>query len=221
MTEEQRYRQQLTRYIQQTGKAANQRLRQLEGKTKKTTKSGAYEDFSRSSNAYNYAKRQAEKEQRRGTERVYGFTGAGEAKFLTTTKGLSLEQLEERAAAIRRFMEARTSTVGGVRNVLHESYERYLNPKDRQGNPLPAPENPMSEADYGAFFRSAVIQNFNERYRFYEIENLQEVASGMPIERIEATLKEYGFDEKTTEADLDKIPLGKIFEALKKGRERK
>ena len=100
---------QIHAYIKQVGKAANQRLRELE-------KQG----LQNSSAAYRYIKKLDH-----DGDSAMGKTGAGQIKFNLRVRGKSLNELRHVAAKIDAFMEAKSSTTGGVKAIYAESYKTF------------------------------------------------------------------------------------------------
>ena len=100
---------QIKSYIAQVGKAANQRLRELE-------KQG----LQNSSAAYRYVKKISH-----DGDAATSKTGAGQIKFDLRVRGKSLNDLRHVAAKIDAFMEAKSSTTGGVKSIYSESYKTF------------------------------------------------------------------------------------------------
>ena len=100
---------QIKSYIAQVGKAANQRLRELE-------KQG----LQNSSAAYRYIKKISH-----DGDAAMGKTNAGQIKFDLRVRGKSLNELRHVAAKIDAFMEAKSSTTGGVKVIYAESYKTF------------------------------------------------------------------------------------------------
>lgn len=100
---------QIKSYIAQVGKAANQRLRELE-------KQG----LQNSSAAYRYVKKISH-----DGDAATSKTGAGQIKFDLRVRGKSLNELRHVAAKIDAFMEAKSSTTGGVKAIYDESYKTF------------------------------------------------------------------------------------------------
>ena len=100
---------QIKGYLAQVGKAANQRLRELE-------KQG----LQNSSAAYRFVKKLSH-----DGDAAMGKTGAGQIKFDLRVRGKSLNELRHVAAKIDAFMEAKSSTTGGVKVIYNESYKTF------------------------------------------------------------------------------------------------
>ena len=100
---------QLKAYLRQVGKAANQRLRELEN-----------QGLQKSSAAYRFI----EKISRDG-DKAMGKTGAGQIKFDLRVTGKSLNELRHTAARIEAFMGAKSSTTGGVKVIYKEAYKTF------------------------------------------------------------------------------------------------
>lgn len=100
---------QIKGYIAQVGKAANQRLRELE-------KQG----LQNSSAAYRYIKKISH-----DGDAAMGKTGAGQIKFDLRVRGKSLNELRHVAAKIDAFMEAKSATTTGVKDIYKEAYKTF------------------------------------------------------------------------------------------------
>lgn len=101
---------QLKEYIHTVGKAANQRLRELEKR-----------GLESSSAAYRYVNALA----RDGEDIAMSRTGTGQIKFNLRVRGLTIQELRHVAATIDRFTQGRTSTVTGVKNALQKAYDTF------------------------------------------------------------------------------------------------
>lgn len=101
----------LLRQVRALTKRANQRLRQLE-------RSGVVQQ----SRAYRYVKRLVFDKQ---IYDVVDLTNKGEPKFKTSYSKMNNRQLKRQIREIETFLQAKTSTVGGVRQAYEKAYKTY------------------------------------------------------------------------------------------------
>lgn len=148
---------QLIDYIKSVGKSANERLRTLEGKRK------GFEDLSGSSVAYQYILAQKE----RGNVNL-SETNKGELKFNLKTKGLSHQELLERAQFIRDFSETTTSTISGIKSTQKMSFEKFK----EQYKKATGQEYEGSYKDYSELYTNTIVQEYQKQYGSMEVENL-------------------------------------------------
>lgn len=171
----------LKKAIKREAKTANQRLRQLEGKTKTNT-----ENLSKSSVAYKYIERLAFD----NTDYI-SRTGKGEIKFNTALTGRSIGELKSELTSIRGFLKARTSTVGGLKNVAEEAWEKY---KEATGTS-------PSFGDFSELYTDSLIQNIQKVYGSDAIVRIFEAGGDdLSAEDIIKIMTDAGFDP----ADLGK-----------------
>lgn len=164
-------RAQLAKIVQSYGKTANQRLRQIE-------QSG----FKESSQAYAYIESEA-----LSGKSYLSTTAAGEMKFNVNTRGQNRNQLLRAASNILSFLEAKTSTVSGTKAVFKHSYQQYTK---KYGSD-------MSMEEYGAFWKSGIIQKYSEIYGSSNAVKLSQKTAGMSIDEIENVLRAGGLNENT------------------------
>lgn len=148
---------QLIDYIKSIGKSANERLRTLEGKRK------GYEDLSASSVAYQYILAQKE----RGNVNL-SETSKGEVKFNLKTKGLSHQELLERAQFIRDFSETTTSTISGIKSTQKMSFEKFK----EQYKKYTKQDYEGTYKDYSELYTNTIVQEYQNQYGSMEVENL-------------------------------------------------
>lgn len=108
---------QLKEYIHTVGKAANQRLRELE-------KQG----LQNSSAAYRYMKRIS-----RDGDYATSKTGKGQMKFNLRVRGRSFAELRHMVQTIDDFMEAKSSTTAGVRDIYNTAAKTFSEGKGDSG----------------------------------------------------------------------------------------
>ena len=160
-------------YIHQVGKAANQRLRQLE-------KSGV----EKASSSYRYV-------ERLGYDKDYAMskTRAGELKFNLSVRGRTMSELRHMANTIERFMNAPTSTVTGVKASFEKAEETF-----RKNYP----DADIDFKEFGKSFSYGVIANFARIYGSDELIKLESKTAGeMDIEEVIYVLESVGFTEAT------------------------
>lgn len=168
---------QLKEYLRTVGKAANQRLREME-------KQG----LQNSSAAYRYIKKQAASE-----DRAYGKTGAGQIKFDLTSKGRSFSDLRHTVAEIEDFMKARSSTTGGVHAIYSQMEKTF---EKNHGE--------LTKDDYRSFTQAlsnTVFRNFEKIFGSEIAIEIANRAKGLNDEELEAALNEAGFYETTGHED--------------------
>lgn len=179
---------QLKDYLRSVGKAANQRLRELE-------KQG----LENSSAAYRYVRKQAASD-----DSAYGETKAGQIKFDLTTRGRTFSDLRHAVAEIEDFMKARSSTTGGVHAIYEQMEQTY---EKNHGE--------LSGEDYRTFTQAlsnTVFRNFEKIFGSEIAIEISNRAKGLSDEELEAALNEAGFYEST---DHDSAPaLAKIEAAI-------
>ena len=171
---------QIKEYIHTVGKAANQRLRELEKR-----------GMENASAAYRYIKKLARDAEKTG-DYTMSKTGAGQMKFNLRVRGRSLDELRHIAATIENFMEAKSSTTAGVKDIYKEAYKTFEKKYGKEGINF----NEFAEAMSMTLFR-----HFEEIYgsavaiKIYS----QAHAGGLSDADIEEALRAAGFTESTTE----------------------
>lgn len=184
--------------IQSLAKVANQRLRQLEKSNKAT-----------SSPAYKYIERlafDATKTKGTGADK-YSFiseTKWGEIKFNTTTAKKNQSQLRQEFSYLQRFLNAKTSTVTGVKKNIEKSYEKFREQYEKQtGSKL--------SNDISYLWSDALFKHFSAIYGSDEAENLmQQVDSaGLSNSEVHEILRKSGF---SLNSGYDEVPLNAIYE---------
>lgn len=160
-------------YIHQVGKAANQRLRQLE-------KSG----LEKASPSYRFIERLS-----RDKDYATAKTGAGEVKFNLRVRGRTMAELRHMANAIEKFMNAPTSTVTGVKASFEEAEKTF-----RKNHP----DVNIDYKEFGKSFSYGVLANFARIYGSDELVKLQsKTADKMTQEEVIFVLESVGFREDT------------------------
>lgn len=183
--------------IQSLAKVANQRLRQLEKSNKAT-----------SSPAYKYIERLAfDVSKTKGTDaNKYSFIGEtkwGEIKFNTATAKMSQSQLREEFSFIQRFLNAKTSTVTGVKKNIEKSYEKFKEQYEKQtGSQL--------NNDISYLWSDALFKHFSEIYGSDEAENLMQQidSSDLSNSEVREILRKSGF---SLNSGYDEVPLSTIY----------
>ena len=143
---------QLINYIKSVGKAQNQRLRELEKR-----------DLAKSSVAYKYLMKEKTRDNVNLT-----LTQKGQIKFDLKTKGLTKNELLERAKFIRDFSDTKTSTVTGIKSSQDFSFEQFKN----QYKKLTGNDYEGTFADYSEMFTDKITQDYMSIYGSSEVENL-------------------------------------------------
>ena len=174
---------QLKEYIHTVGKAANQRLRELE-------KQG----LQNSSAAYRYIQKIHKME-----DYATSTTGAGQIKFNLRVRGRSFDELRHMVATIDDFMEAKSSTTGGVKDIYRQAAETFE--KHYKGK--------FTKEDYSDFTEAmsySLFRNFEKIYGSQLAIQYVEHAQGklgLTWEEMESAIRSTGFTETTKE---DKAP---------------
>ena len=171
---------QLKDYIHTVGKAANQRLREME-------KQG----LQNSSAAYRYVKKQAG-----GEDYAFSKTGAGQIKFNLRVRGRSFDELRHMVATIDDFMEAKSSTIGGIRDIYKQAADTFGEHYDGD----------FTKEDYAKFTETmsyTLFRNFEKIYGSQlAIEYSRKAESmGLSWNEIEAAIRSTGFSESTKEGE--------------------
>ena len=184
--------------IQSLAKTANQRLRQLEKSNKAT-----------SSPAYKYIERlafDASKTKGTGADK-YSFIGEtkwGEIKFNTATTKMNQSQLRQEFSFLQRFLNAKTSTVMGVKKNIEKSYEKFKEQYEKQtGSQL--------NNDISYLWSDALFKHFSEIYGSDEAENLMQQidSANLSISEVHEILRKSGFSLNT---GYDEVPLSTIYD---------
>lgn len=188
--------------IRTLGKTANQRLRQLEGKTR-TNKT----DLSQASHGYQYLK-QLEFD----GKPFIGKTGKGEIKFITAVgrgnnSPFTVNQLREELTTIKNFLESKTSTVTGVKNVSLKAYEKAK----KQGFI-------GSETEYKDFaieWKDTLMQNFKDMYGSTELNDLRLENQELNFTTFKKLVRKAGFTKTRSTKKYKKPSLKKIKKTFK------
>ena len=188
---------QLKAYIHTVGKAANQRLRELE-------KQG----LQKTSAAYRYI-------EKLGFDKDYATskTGAGQLKFNLRVRGRNFSELRHMVATIDKFMEARSSTVGGIKAIYKDAYDTYA--KNHEGKEWGDRE---SFANFAEAMSMTLFRHFENIYGStiaIEYANRAE-AGGLSGDEVEKALRDAGFNEATTRETAPELMtiFGKLDEYI-------
>lgn len=193
-------RDELEAYIKQSGAQANRQLRAI-GKSQ----------WSEASHAYRYIEKLHEKEA--SGERGLKVTRTG-ANFSLATSRADIKELQARATYIEKFLDAKTSTVIGTKDVYKGIYETY-----KENNPE---AGFLSFREFSSWWREATISNFVKQYGSERMQSLREKAEGMNSEQVARALTSVGFRPDTNYDKGDKeIPIDVILDELKNGGRRK
>ena len=184
--------------IQSLAKVANQRLRQLEKSNKAA-----------SSPAYKYIERlafDASKTKGTGADK-YSFIGEtkwGEIKFNTATTKMSQSQLRQEFSFLQRFLNAKTSTVRGVKKNIEKGYEKFKEQYEK------ATGSTLGEGTI-ELWGDALFKHFSEIYGSDEAENLMQQidSSDLSNSEVHGILRKSGF---SLNSGYDEVPLSTIYE---------
>ena len=174
---------QLKEYIHSVGKAANQRLRELE-------KQG----LESSSAAYRYIERLAT-----DSDLATARTNAGQIKFNLRVRGRNIQELRHMAATIQRFTEGRTSTVTGVKGALKQAWQTFEQSQ---------PGANMTFGEFAEAMANTLFKNFAKIYGSKTAGAVMDYARGLGLSTAEITgaLRAAGFSpDGGTAPDLVKI----------------
>lgn len=170
---------QLKEYIHTVGKAANQRLRELE-------KQG----LQNSSAAYRYIQKIHKMD-----DYATSTTGAGQIKFNLRVRGRSFDELRHMVATIDDFMEAKSSTTGGVKDIYRQAAETFEEHY----------EGKFTKEDYSKFTEAMSYTLFRNFERIYgsqlAIEYVEHAQGklGLTWGEMEEAIRSTGFSETTEE----------------------
>ena len=173
---------QLKDYIKTVGKAANERLRALE-------RSG----LQNSSASYRFIKRQS-----RDADSALGYTKKGQMKFNVATRAVEVNELRHRAAMIEKFMNAKSSTVTGTKDIYKQSYDTFK--KNH-------PDAKITFNEFSEGMSNGLIAHFGEIYGSDMLVELHEKSTGMTSEQVEECLLAGGFTMDTTQEDAPYVYL--------------
>ena len=184
--------------IQSLAKVANQRLRQLEKSNKAA-----------SSPAYKYIERlafDASKTKGTGADK-YSFIGEtkwGEIKFNTATTKMNQSQLRQEFSFLQRFLNAKTSTVRGVKKNIEKGYEKFKEQYEK------ATGSTLGEGTI-ELWGDALFKHFSEIYGSDEAENLMQQidSSDLSNSEVHGILRKSGF---SLNSGYDEVPLSTIYE---------
>lgn len=184
--------------IQSLAKVANQRLRQLEKSNKAS-----------SSPAYKYIERLAFDESKtKGTGAAkYTFIGEtkwGEIKFNTATAKMNQSQLRQEFSFLQRFLNTKTSTVGGVKKNIEKGYEKFKEQYEK------ATGSTLGEGSI-ELWGDALFKHFSEIYGSDEAENLMQQidSSDLSNSEVHEILRKSGF---SLNSGYDELPLSTIYD---------
>ena len=164
---------QLINYIKSVGKAQNQRLRELEKR-----------DLAKSSVAYKYLM----KEKKRDNVNLT-LTQKGQIKFDLKTKGLTKNELLERAKFIRDFSETKTSTVSGIKASQEFSFEKFK----KQYKEVTGEEFKGDFSDYSDLYTDTIVQEYSKMYGSEEVEYLVRTYGDFIARKVMKKAVENGF----------------------------
>ena len=170
--------------LQTLVKRANQRLRQLE-------KSG----ISKSSVAYQKIQSQAY-----GNDLFFSTTSKGQFKFNTNINKLSVKDFKKLKSKVETFLNAKTSTVSGVKKSQNKAYSTY---KNKTGSK-------MSFKEFGEFWSSGIVQQHKMAYGSEQTELIRQTIEdndSLTLEDVESVLKNGGLTQgyNKVNATLDTI----------------
>ena len=164
---------QLINYIKSVGKSQNQRLRELEKR-----------NLAKSSVAYKYLM----KEKKRDNVNLT-LTQKGQIKFDLKTKGLTKNELLERAKFIRDFSETKTSTVSGIKASQEFSFEKFK----KQYKEVTGEEFKGDFSDYSDLYTDTIVQEYSKMYGSEEVEYLVRTYGDFIARKVMKKAVENGF----------------------------
>ena len=164
---------QLINYIKSVGKSQNQRLRELEKR-----------NLAKSSVAYKYLM----KEKKRDNVNLT-LTQKGQIKFDLKTKGLTKNELLERAKFIRDFSETKTSTVSGIKASQEFSFEKFK----KQYKEITGEEFKGDFSDYSDLYTDTIVQEYSKMYGSEEVEYLVRTYGDFIARKVMKKAVENGF----------------------------
>ena len=188
----------LKTYYQKIATTANKRARALEEK-----------DLYRASNAYNWLERHVYDNK---NTKIYVKDKQGRPKFNTNISKMSFQELKSASAEASKFIEAKTSTVSGIKEMYIKGYDTFRK-NNMDGS------NYLTFEEYSEFLKSGLIQNYSKIFGSDQAVRLTQAmeAEDLTVEELEQILRDGGFDENTQEGEIrlsdieDLVYLGDDF----------
>ena len=131
----------LKTYYKKIATIANKRARSLEEK-----------DLYRASNAYNWLERHVYDNK---NTKIYVKDKQGRPKFNTNISKMSFQELKSASAEASKFIEAKTSTVSGIKEMYSKGYNTY---KQKHMNN----SDYLTFEEYSEFWKSGLVQNYSK-----------------------------------------------------------
>ena len=182
----------LKNYYKKIATIANERARRLEEK-----------DLYRSSNAYNWLERHVYDNK---NTKIYVKDKQGRPKFNTNISIMSFQELKSASAEASKFIEAKTSTVSGIKEMYLKGYNTY---KQKYMNN----SNYLTFEEYSEFWKSGLVQNYSKIFGSDQVVRLTQAmeAEDLSVEELEQILKEGGFNENTQEGEIGLSDIEDLF----------
>ena len=182
----------LKTYYKKIATIANKRARSLEEK-----------DLYRASNAYNWLERHVYDNK---NTKIYVKDKQGRPKFNTNISKMSFQELKSASAEASKFIEAKTSTVSGIKEMYLKGYNTY---KQKHMNN----SDYLTFEEYSEFWKSGLVQNYSKIFGSDQVVRLSQAmeAEDLSVEEIEQILEEGGFNENTQEGEIGLSDMEDLF----------
>ena len=182
----------LKTYYKKIATIANKRARSLEEK-----------DLYRASNAYNWLERHVYDNK---NTKIYVKDKQGRPKFNTNISKMSFQELKSASAEASKFIEAKTSTVSGIKEMYLKGYNTY---KEKHMNN----SDYLTIEEYSEFWKSGLVQNYSKIFGSDQVVRLSQAmeAEDLSVEELEQILKEGGFNENTQEGEIGLSDMEDLF----------
>ena len=182
----------LKTYYKKIATIANKRARSLEEK-----------DLYRASNAYNWLERHVYDNK---NTKIYVKDKQGRPKFNTNISKMSFQELKSASAEASKFIEAKTSTVSGIKEMYSKGYNTY---KQKHMNN----SDYLTFEEYSEFWKSGLVQNYSKIFGSDQVVRLSQAmeAEDLTVEELEQILREGGFNENTQEGEIGLSDMEDLF----------
>ena len=182
----------LKTYYKKIATTANKRARALEEK-----------DLYRASNAYNWLERHVYDNK---NTKIYVKDKQGRPKFNTNISKMSFQELKSASAEASKFIEAKTSTVSGIKEMYLKGYNTYK--KNHMND-----SNYLSFEEYSEFWKSGLVQNYSKIFGSDQVVRLSQAmeAEDLSVKELEQILEEGGFNENTQEGEIGLSDMEDLF----------
>ena len=182
----------LKTYYKKIATIANKRARSLEEK-----------DLYRASNAYNWLERHVYDNK---NTKIYVKDKQGRPNFNTNISKMSFQELKSASAEASKFIEAKTSTVRGIKEMYSKGYNTY---KQKHMNN----SDYLTFEEYSEFWKSGLVQNYSKIFGSDQVVRLTQAmeAEDLTVEELEQILREGGFNENTQEGEIGLSDMEDLF----------